>query len=96
MPPIPETATIPINSTEIAPELSTVASKNRTTVSMVNSHQGHWDDEVTEKVQGTTIEPLGPIMITDPSTVEPAATAGKWPIELDDDPIIDSVIDNET
>lgn len=73
---------------------------NRTTsISMVNSHQGHWDfEQVTEEIQGTTIEPLGPIVITDPpSTVDPAATAGKWPIELEsENPLIDSEIDNET
>ncbi|XP_011310712.1 delta-like protein 1 [Fopius arisanus] len=45
----------------------------------------------------TTVETLGPIFITDlPSTVEPAATAGKWPTESPTlAPATDSYADNE-
>ncbi|XP_063976203.1 delta-like protein C [Diachasmimorpha longicaudata] len=47
-------------------------------------------------VNVTTIEPLGPIVITDPpTTVEPPATAGKWPTESPETPVTDSDADNE-
>ena len=48
------------------------------------------------KEEEQTAEPLGPIMITDPpttSTVDPAATAGKWPIE---ESMIERDDENET
>lgn len=40
------------------------------------------DKDESDKVEEVTAEPLGPIVITDPpTTVDPAATAGKWPTE---------------
>ncbi|XP_057329154.1 delta-like protein 1 isoform X1 [Microplitis mediator] len=99
MPPKLENVEMSNTSTESSVEQVTNKINSTTSISMVNSHQGHWDfEQVTEKIQGTTIEPLGPIVITDPpSTVDPAATAGKWPIELEsENPLIDSEIDNET
>ncbi|XP_032667057.1 uncharacterized protein LOC116842247 [Odontomachus brunneus] len=40
------------------------------------------DKKVPVKAEEVTAEPLGPIVITDPpTTVDPAATAGKWPTE---------------
>lgn len=39
-------------------------------------------DEGNVKNEDQTVEPLGPIVITDPpSTIDPAATVGKWPTE---------------
>lgn len=42
-------------------------------------------EEELPKQEEQTAEPLGPIVITDPpttiTTVDPAATAGKWPTE---------------
>ena len=38
-------------------------------------------DETTDNNKETTAEPLGPIVITDPPEIDPAATAGKWPTE---------------
>lgn len=39
-------------------------------------------DKNTVKEEEQTVEPLGPIVITDPpSTIDPAATVGKWPTE---------------
>lgn len=40
-------------------------------------------EEEPPKEEEQTAEPLGPILITDPSTtnIDPAATAGKWPTE---------------
>lgn len=44
-----------------------------------------------------TVEPLGPIVITDPAEMEPAATAGKWPTEAPTvPPYPDNDTDNET
>ncbi|KAK0077480.1 hypothetical protein PV325_003917 [Microctonus aethiopoides] len=76
---------------------------NRTTATpIVNAHQGHFETKKKVTVEDdlnatTTIEPLGTILITDPpSTVEPSATAGKWPTESPtENPIIDSDADNE-
>lgn len=71
---------------------------NRTSTPIVNSHQGHLEvSEDDDESKGTTVEPLGPIIITDPpTTVEPAATAGKWPTESPtESPITDSDADNE-
>lgn len=43
------------------------------------------EDNVREEQQ--TVEPLGPIVITDPpSTIDPAATVGKWPTEPPTEP----------
>lgn len=40
------------------------------------------DKDQTGKEEEVTAEPLEPIFITDPpTTVDPAATAGKWPTE---------------
>ncbi|XP_046431135.1 delta-like protein C isoform X1 [Neodiprion pinetum] len=56
------------------------------------------DDEPVEHKDEQTVEPLGPIFITDPPTTkEPAATAGKWPTEPPTTmlPSVDSDVDNE-
>ncbi|XP_034942873.1 delta-like protein C [Chelonus insularis] len=85
------------NSEAFKPQGEVDSKFNKT---FVNSHQGHLDADKEvikdEGVNGVTIEPLEPIIITDPpSTVDPAATAGKWPIEdSSESSVIDS--DNET
>ena len=45
-----------------------------------------------------TAEPIGPIVITDPpSTIDPAATVGKWPTEPPTEPSVAQTDDeNET
>lgn len=50
------------------------------------------------KDEEQTVEPLGPIVITDPpSTIDPAATVGKWPTEPPTEPPITERDDeNET
>lgn len=47
------------------------------------------DKDATKEEEEQTAEPLGPIVITDPpSTIDPAATVGKWPTEAPTEPPI--------
>lgn len=54
-------------------------------------------EEVVEHEDEITAEPLGPIFITDTptTTIQPPATAEKWPTEPPTTPSIDSDVDNE-
>lgn len=54
------------------------------------------NENVSEETE--TAEPLGPIAITDPpSTIDPSATAGKWPTEPPtDSPSTEDDEENET
>lgn len=58
------------------------------------------DDKEKDTVKGEeqTVEPLGPIVITDPpSTIDPAATVGKWPTEPPtESPVVEMDDENET
>lgn len=59
------------------------------------------DEKDKNKVKNEehTVEPLGPIVITDPppSTIDPAATVGKWPTEPPTElPITERDDENET
>lgn len=46
------------------------------------SNEDKREEEPPAKEEEQTAEPLGPIVITDPpTTIDPAATAGKWPTE---------------
>lgn len=58
-----------------------------------------WDgDEELEHKDESTVEPLGPIFITDPPTTqEPQSTAGKWPTESPtmESSVTETDIDNE-
>ncbi|KZC06059.1 Delta-like protein C [Dufourea novaeangliae] len=55
-------------------------------------------DKDTTKEEEQTVEPLGPIVITDPpSTIDPAATVGKWPTEPPTEiPMVEMDDENET
>lgn len=56
-------------------------------------------DENKVKNEEHTVEPLGSIVITDPppSTIDPAATVGKWPTEPPTElPITERDDENET
>lgn len=55
-------------------------------------------DKNSVKDEEQTVEPLGPIVITDPpSTIDPAATVGKWPTEPPTEPSLPERDDeNET
>ena len=43
-------------------------------------------DEMIDNNKEPTAELLGPIVITDPPEIDPAATAGKWPTEPPTEP----------
>lgn len=55
------------------------------------------DNKDTKKEEEQTAEPLGPIVITDPpSTIDPAATVGKWPTEQPTEaPVVERDDENE-
>ncbi|KAK2582469.1 hypothetical protein KPH14_004775 [Odynerus spinipes] len=84
-PPMPDPgADLSINPQTISPKPEAVESEN-----IENGSK----NEETE-----TAEPLGPIVITDPpSTIDPGATAGKWPTEPPTEaPITEDDEENET
>lgn len=73
VPPIPDNA-----DTELSQQIQNLANKTSTEGSSNEDKTG----KESSKKEEQTAEPLGPIVITDPpmTTVDSAATAGKWPI----------------
>lgn len=78
VPPTPDT------TLELSHEIQDLADKP--SIEETSNEDKH--DEKPAKDKEQTAEPLGPIVITDPSTttittttIDPAATAGKWPTE---------------
>lgn len=65
----------------------------------VNESPQTLDGNDKNKGEEQTVEPLGSIVITDPpsSTIDPAATVGKWPTEPPTElPITERDDENET
>ena len=105
-PPLPDKAPSTTTTKSLIGEEQTKDPEKSTTSKLnlaVNSHQGHVDDTPNQTPEletiltmETTVKPLETIFITDPSTIDPAATAGKWPTEPPtESPITDNDADNE-
>lgn len=93
-----------VPSTELIPPMPD-QTDSETKPQMISSKPGSSDTPQTlneeknnVKDEEQTVEPLGPIVITDPpSTIDPAATVGKWPTEPPTEPPITERDDeNET
>ena len=94
-----------VPSTELIPPVPEAAD-SETTPHMIpiklNATEGsqNLDDKKEDNVreEEPTVEPLGPIVITDPpSTIDPAATVGKWPTEPPTEPpVVERDDENET
>lgn len=95
-PPLQETPVV-----VIPPEVTTGSenSSEPKPIIFVNSHQGHEVHATTEIIdisETTSVEPLETVFVTDPSTIDPSATAGKWPTEPPTEiPATDNDADNE-
>ena len=68
-------------------------------VESVEEDERDKEDKNRIRNEEQTVEPIGPIVITDPpSTIDPAATVGKWPTEPSptESPITQTDDENET
>lgn len=88
MPPLPDSS-----DSETKPQMILIKPE----VTEGSQNLDNKDKDVT-KQEEQTVEPLGPIVITDPpSTIDPAATVGKWPTEPPtESPILERDDENET
>lgn len=77
---------VPVATLELSQDAQSLADKP--SIEEISNEDKH-EEEVPKKEElpqneEQTAEPLGPIVITDPpttTTIDPAATAGKWPTE---------------
>ena len=91
-----------VPSTELTPPMPDSEARPQIMISMqpdVNESPQTLDGNDKNKGEEQTVEPLGSIVITDPppSTIDPAATVGKWPTEPPTElPITERDDENET
>lgn len=97
-----DTGSTTTTSKSIIQEAEVVETEKSSTAKPVPFLSAHENSEVesatdaTKEEEETTAEPLETIYITDPSTIDPAATAGKWPTEPPTEiPVTDNDADNE-